>query len=447
MNKIKYLILSVIALSVFSSCEDDSADNPAFGSDDIPAIYSTVAWTDGVTVKYENKLSIQPQVSPSDGATYEWSIDGVVVSTEKDIDRVMDTPGIYTLKFTAERNGVSNSRTTQLIVYKDFVPKTAVKKSVGYLTIEGSLSDIPWSDITHLVVSSNVVAATGLPDYSPMEKKIDLDNLIIIAHNYGVYVMVEYSGLINYINAVPGYLANSFYTAAVTPDTRSTLISNITDYAKAKKLDGVNIYMDKATDGAYPDPVALKAFYQELAAAVPTKSESGKEFFLTMSVVGGWTNASLAGVVNIQRYNWINVLAFAAEDLVPGPQSAVTYFTGQITQWLNWYGVAPGRIVGMAPAFGLRYFGNPAQYTWGNLWQFTEYIPYKTLCQQYPDAPTKNKIEVDNGIYYDGFPAITEKAQYVTQQSLGGMGIWSVENDSKDPAKSLTKKMNEVLGN
>jgi GH18 family chitinase len=166
-----------------------------------------------------------------------------------------------------------------------------------------------------------------------------------------------------------------------------------------------------------------------------------------MSVYGGWTNASLSGMVNIPDYDWINVLAFAAEDLMPAPHASTSYFTGQIDQWRNWYSVAPSRIVGVAPAFGLCYSGNTGDYTWGNLWQYTKYIPYRTLCTTYSNAPEVNQQSADNGLFYDGFPAIEEKAQYVVDNNLGGMALWSVESDSKDPAKSLMKKINTELGN
>ncbi|MDR1742786.1 MAG: hypothetical protein LBR48_03070 [Dysgonamonadaceae bacterium] len=86
-------------------------------------------------------------------------------------------------------------------------------------------------------------------------------------------------------------------------------------------------------------------------------------------------------------------------------------------------------------------------YTWGNLWEYTEYIPYRTICSTYPDAPNVNTQATDNGLYYDGFPAITEKAAFVKNNNLAGMALWSVDSDSRDETKSLMKKINTELGN
>jgi GH18 family chitinase len=53
-------------------------------------------------------------------------------------------------------------------------------------------------------------------------------------------------------------------------------------------------------------------------------------------------------------------------------------------------------------------------------------------------------VEVDK-IYYDGLRDIIRKAELVKTQDLGGMGLWSLENDSRDPAKSLLRQIKESL--
>jgi hypothetical protein len=360
--------------------------------------------------------------------------------------------GTFLLQFEIERNGIKNSRRANVIVVKPFVPKTYNKKSIAYITVDGSMADVPWDDITHLIVSSAVVGADGSPDLTfGGRTTLDIPTLISTAHNYGVFVLLEYSGVITYLNAVHAYGRLDFYNAAVAA-SRDALANNLVQTAVDNKFDGINVYMDKTNDAAtYGDPTTLKDFYEKLGVALKavkhTLSDVEYDYLLSMSVYGGWTNASLLGMVNIPEYDWINVLAFAAEDLTPGAHSAGWYFTDQINQWLNWYSVAPARIVGAVPAFGLRYFGNPADYTWVNLSQYTEYIPYYTLCATYSNAPEVNQQAVDKGLFYDGFPAIDEKAQYVIDKNLGGMALWSIESDSKDPAKSLMKRINTQLGN
>ncbi|MDR1348113.1 MAG: hypothetical protein LBJ63_06780 [Prevotellaceae bacterium] len=445
----KIFLGSMLLLLFGMSCTNDDVDNPAFGDDDVPVIF--VDWAENMAFSIGDVIRINPQVSPSDGIACKWIFNDEVVSTDKNLEYTVTEFGTFVLKFEVERNGITNSRMASVLVVKPFEPKTYSKKSIAYITVDGSVADVPWNDITHLVVSSAIIGADGLPDLTfGGRTTLDISTLISTAHNYGVFVMLEFSGAITYLNAMHAYGSLNFYSAAVAAN-RDAFVNNLVQIAIDNKFDGINIYMDKADDGAYLDPVTLKDFYEKLGIAVKSVKNSLNgieyDYLLSMSVYGGWTNATLSGMVNIPAYDWINVMAFAAEDLTPGAHSATWYFTDQINQWLNLYGVAPSRIVGVAPAFGLRYFGNPGDYTWGNLWEYTEYIPYRTLCAAYPNAHEVNQQATDNGIFYDGFPAIEAKAQYVNDNNLGGMALWSAENDSRDETKSLMKKINVLLGN
>ncbi|MDR0753905.1 MAG: hypothetical protein LBF04_00755 [Prevotellaceae bacterium] len=445
----KIFFSSILLLSLSISCTNDDADNPTFGDNDVPVIF--VDWAENMAFNVGDVIRISPQVSPSDGVIYKWIYNDEIVSTDKNLEYTVTEFGNFVLKLEVDRNGVKNSRITNVLVVKPFEPKTYNKKSIAYITVDGSVADVPWNDITHLIVSSAVIGADGLPDLTfGGRTTLDIPTLISTAHNYGVFVLIEFSGAITYLNAIHAYGSLTFYDAAVAAN-REEFANNLVQIMIDNKFDGINVYMDKADDGAYIDPATLKDFYEKLGVALKAVKNNLNDieydYLLSMSVYGGWTNATLSGMVNIPTYDWINVLAFAAEDLTPAPHSSPWYFSDQINQWLNLYGVAPSRIVGVAPAFGLRYFGNTADYTWGNLWQYTEYIPYRTLCSTYPNAHEVNQQAVDNGIFYDGFPAVAEKAQYVNDNNLGGMALWSVESDSKDETKSLMKKINDLLGN
>jgi hypothetical protein len=450
MKTTKILLYTIISLLAFSACTDDEAGNPSFGDTDVPMIY--MDWAENLAFNVGGVIRMSPQISPSDGVTYKWIYNDEIVSTNKNLEYTVTEFGSFVLKLEVDRNGVKNSRVANVLVVKPFEPKTYNKKSIAYITVNGAVADVPWDDITHLIVSSAIIGADGEPDLTfGGSTTLDIPTLISTAHNYGVYVLLEFSGAITYLNAMHAYGSLNFYNAAVAAN-REAFANNLVQIVIDNKFDGINVYMDKSDDAtAYVDPVTLKDFYEKLGTALKAEknilNEVEYDYLLSMSVYGGWTNAALLNMVNIPTYDWINVLAFAAEDLTPGAHSSPYYFSEQINQWLNWYSVAPSRIVGVVPSFGLRYFGNPADYTWGNLWQYTEYIPYRTLCTTYPNAPEVNQQATDNGIFYDGFPAIEAKAQYTTDNNLGGMALWSVESDSKDPAKSLMKKINTKLGN
>jgi len=445
MNKINYLLLAVFSLLAFSSCGDDSASNPGFSESEVPAIF--IHWQESMTYSSGDTIRLSPIVSPADGATFRWLFNGEEISKEKDLAHPVKGFGEFKLEFIVDRYGVTNSRTSTVLLTKPLEEKEYNKKSIAYLSKDGSIADIQWNAITHLILTSSVIGTDGEPDLTIGETGIDIPTLISTAHNYDVYVLLEYSGeLINYINGAPKYASYNFYNAAINAGTRGEFISTLVDFALENSFDGINIYMDKASEtGIFKEASELRKFYEELAASVPDETTTGK-FHLTMSVVGGWTKAALQNVVDIPRYDWINVLAFGAEDLIPGPHASNWYFTSESQFWED-VKVAPERIVVGVPAFGLRYFGTVTDYTWGNLSEYTEYSRYRDICAKYPDAPGKNKIDVDNGLFYDGLADIKQKAEYVISKKYAGLALWTIDSDTKEAGKSLIVQMNTSLGN
>ncbi len=437
---------------------DDSAENPTFGDSDMPRIYRD--WLPNLVYNVGDTLRLDHPVSPSDGATFAWKLDGEVISNEMTLEYILTDFGNFTLEFEVERNGIKNFRTAALVVAKEFESKWQEGDpiSLGFLTVKdgSTISDIPWGDITHLVVSSAFINNDGPyipktigvdnPDTEEDERTqsplltTDLPALITTAHNYGVYVLIQYSGVITHLNAVATYGEFTFYNA-VTGTTRDNVISTMIEFAGTNGFDGINIYMDKAHDlTEYPNPEALQAFYDELAVAVPTETSRGK-FYLTMSLYAGWwVPTAYAPLVHNERYDWYNVFAFAAEDLVSGPHSSLWGLMEPYTStWITNQSVLAEKMIPVAPAFGLRYFGNVADYTWGNLWQYTQYLTYRQICEDYPGAETvaPGFQDVDNGLWYDSVADVKQKAEYAAGQGWGGMGLWSLDSDSQDPAKSL----------
>jgi len=462
MKALKYLLIIILPMFAFISCEDDDGENPAFADDETPRIF--MDWQEFVTRKVGDVLSYTPNVSPSDGATYKWTIDGEVISTEKDLEYKLDRLIMGELRFEVTRNSKTNGRVTNLVVTKQFEPKKYNKKSIAFVTKNAALSDIDWENITHLVVSSVVVKEDGSLDIDNL-KDLSMTTIVALAHHYGVYVLLEVSGYLNsYMNAAPVYGSYTFYDNAVGANSEA-LATSIVDQAKAMNVDGINIYMDKANtaNGEFADPAKLRDFYASVAEKMKADKNTidGDEYdhIMSLSVVAGWTRGSIRDAAKLTTYDWVNVLAFAIEDLDAVPHASQWAAENEVNSWITtWIGpIAAERLVLGVPAFGLRYKGIPNNYTWANLGEFTEYIPYKTICTQYPDAPTKNQIVlIENGgdkakavdkIFYDGPSAIQNKAAFVISAKLAGMALWSIENDTKDPSSSLMKQINVSLGN
>jgi len=448
MNKINYLLFTILSLFVLQGCGDDSASNPSFDDKDVPRIY--IDWRKDMTFSTGDTIRLHPNVSPADGATFKWTLNGREIGDEKGIEYIIpdDEYGEFVLKYEVERNGVINSRVSNVAIAKIFVPKTGYnKKSVAFVTRGGNVGDIKWDNITHIILSSSVIQASGLPDLSfgGDALKVSIPSLITAAHNNGVYVLVEFSGTIDYTTGQTPYGNFDFYNAATSPKVRTEMIKAMVDYTLATGFDGINIRMDKASDGSFSDYPALRAFYEEVAESVPEETDRA-DFLLTMSVVSGWTKAVFDGMVTTPGYDWVHIHSYCAEDLTPTAHSPFWLFADDAQYWVD-KGVDKGKIVPVAPTIGLRYFGDTSEYTWGNLWSFTEYKGYKAICTEYPDAPGKNKIDVDNGLFYDGLNEVKAKAEHVVAQGYGGMGLWSIDNDNTENGKSLMQQINTSLGN
>jgi PKD repeat protein len=447
MKKIKSILIMsfVFTVLVITGCED-KAENPVFAEDEIPRIFN---WANTYAIQITDVLKINVQVSPSNGATYKWFIDDVEVSSELPFTHQFEEAKNYTVKFEVTRNGVVNSRQAQVLVIKPFVPKEYNKKMVGFLTRDGSLDDVDFSNLTHLVISSAVVGEvdgqSSLVDTT--FTTLDIPLIVKAAHNAGVYVMLDVTGNLINLNGGGYYADYGFYNVIADETKRAVAISTIMKFASDNDLDGVNIYLNNTSEG--PDALnaaKVKSFFEAIVPALPD-GPSG-EFFYSASVPGGWTTGALSSIVTIEDIDWVNIEPYRYEDLSPTAHSPFWAFTDLAATWIN-FGLPKEKIVGGFPAFGLHYHmpTDGTTVTWGNLWMYTTYESYRSILERDANAHTKSKLEVDDGIFYDGHDVVQQKAQYVLDQGFGGLMIWSLESDSQDPAKSLLKVANTALGN
>ena len=480
MKRLAFL-LSVLSLLFFIGCKDDNADNPEFAPDEMARIFDR--WPPFQAYSAGDTIRFTPTISPTEGATYRWTWtkDGVeeVISTDKNLFFIVpNVSGEATLKFETMRGGGKpNSREFSILMMGPFVPKYPTQnkhKLVGFLTKDGWIADVNWSAITHLVISSAEVRDGAL--YTGALDSMDIPTLVKYAHTYGVYVSLQVSGKIDYLNTANTYGTWELYTPAVNDP--GGLAEKIDEAMKKYGVDGVDVFMDKNHDFAYyDDPAAVRTFYETLGNKI--KSEPHEidgnvyDYLLTMTVLSGWSKFSSLGygnrgaqVYNLPQYDWLHLMAFLDEDLVNVPRShaGVSYVLTQIREYtteLNCGPVDPSRLVVVVPSVGIRYFGIPKDYNWSNLFEYTEYIRYRDIFQRYPahtgSIPMNNKIvTIDNGgdrnkeVDILNYSGLNEMRSYVEDAIVlygcAGAGLWSLESDvKKDPSISLLVKLKEAL--
>ncbi|HYG37252.1 MAG TPA: glycosyl hydrolase family 18 protein [Cytophagales bacterium] len=450
MKNLRYILIIQLAFALlFSGCKEEDT-NPVFTDDAIPRIFG---WsTDNIyTTNITDTLSIGLKVSPSEGATYEWTVDGQSVGNSTTLEYLFSEPKSYAVKFAVTRNGVTNSREAEVIVIKPFVPKTYTKKMVGFLTGAGTLADVDMANLTHLVISSAVVGqiegSEAVVDTS-FAAGMGLSLLVKAAHNAGVYVMLDVTGKVVPVNGGGFYADYGFANVIADPAKQAKAIETIMKFATDNNLDGVNLYVNNSSEGSLGpvDDAKLAAFFKAVAAARP-EGPNGK-FFLTASVPGGWTTSAFKSIATVEEVDWVNIQPYRYEDLAPTDHGPLWAANDLAATWMS-FGLPKEKIVIGFPAFGLHYFmpKDGTEVGWGNLWMFTAYKSFKEILTLDANAHTKDKLDVDDGIYYDGHPKIQQKAQLVLDNDFGGLMIWSLESDTRAPEKSLLKTANAALGN
>ncbi len=99
MKTLKYIVMiPVFMIGMFMSSCEDTAENPAFEEDAVPRIFG---WIEGgkYFLDISDELVLDMPVSPSDGATYKWLIDGVQVSDERVLRHSFTEVKSHTLRF------------------------------------------------------------------------------------------------------------------------------------------------------------------------------------------------------------------------------------------------------------------------------------------------------------------------------------------------------------
>lgn len=434
-----------VALIFMAACEDDK-DNPMFSSTDVPRIFgwSTV---NKYFLDIKDTLSLGMKVSPEDGATYTWLIDGVEVANTKQLNYKFSEVKSYDIRFEVDRNGVKNYREAEVIVIKPFVPKEYTKKVVGFMTRNGSLETINLQNITHLVISSAVVDENYETLVDTVFTSLNIPLIVTAAHNEGVYVLLDVSGQIDLANGGPVYANYGFYNVIKDEGMRDQAITTFLKFAEDNNFDGVNIYLNNATEGqGILKTDITSAFFNAVAERLPA-GPNGK-FFYTATAPGGWLTSEFAPLASIEAIDWVNLQPFRYGAPEITEDAPVSGFKELAATWEG-FGLPKEKIVDGIPAYGLHY-KYPKDGTtvgWGNMWMYTSYDSYKSILDRDADAQTKNKLEVDDGIFYDGHPSVQAKSEYVIEAGLGGVMVWGIENDTQDQSKSLVNKVRTTLGN
>jgi len=116
-TKTNHILFLLLAILIFSACGTNDESQSVFGENELPKIY--LNWSVNQNAVFGDKIKFSPIVSPTNGARFKWTLNDIVISTDKDlVYNVLNAVGVYDFRFVVERNGQTTYRKAILTVTK-----------------------------------------------------------------------------------------------------------------------------------------------------------------------------------------------------------------------------------------------------------------------------------------------------------------------------------------
>jgi GH18 family chitinase len=301
------------------------------------------------------------------------------------------------------------------------VPTTATPKIVAYvpnwIDLDVFAPTIDYSKLTHINIAfENPTNDSG--DFSFNRKN---EVLITKAHQNKVAVLVSIDGGA----AAEDKALQARYFALTSDANRAAFVAKLSAYVSQHDFDGLDVNLEGPSIGK-----DYGACIHDLALALKPKGK-----LLTAALSQGYGGKSVPDSV-FAHFDFINIMAYDrtgywAPD-VPGQHSSMEFAKSSVQYWLG-RGLSKSKAVLGVPFYG---------YGFGAAFRKQGYS-YSSILEAYPGA--ENLDQVGNTIWYNGIPTIKAKAEFVKDQSLGGVMIWSLDSDVKGE-RSLLSALAQSLG-
>lgn len=301
-----------------------------------------------------------------------------------------------------------------------FAQAEAQSKVVAYVPNWGPLvsspDDIDYSKITHINLAfENPVDDLGNLSFEPNDDKVTTK-----AHAKGVKVLISIGGG----SASTNDEMQKRYFSLIAADKRTAFAAKLLDYVTVHGFDGLDV--DLEGPSINPD---YGAFIEELSKVF---RPAGK--LLTAALSQGYGGDKVPDAV-FPLFDFVNVMAYDGAGPwnkdAPGQHSSFDMAKEQVAYWLG-RGLPAAKCVLGVPFYG---------YGFGDAYRNYEY-PFKEIVSTF--AESEKVDQVGSTIWYNGIPTIQAKAQYVVDQKLGGVMIWSLDSDAPGE-KSLLAALWKVL--
>jgi GH18 family chitinase len=275
---------------------------------------------------------------------------------------------------------------------------------------------IEYGKITHINIAfENPKDATGDLSFSQRNEV-----LIKKARENKVKVLISIGG-----GAASGNKALlERYYDLVSATKRADFAAKLGAYVEKHGFDGLDVDIEgPAINQDYG------AFIDELAKVLKPKDK-----LLTCALSKGYGGNKVKDET-LKHFDFVNIMAYdgagAWNPNAPGQHSSMEFAKNNVKFWLD-KGLPKSKAVLGVPFYG---------YGFGEAYRKSSYA-YNDILQKYPGAEKVDQI--GSTIWYNGIPTIKAKTQYVVDEELGGIMIWSLDNDVKGE-HSLLSAIDETL--
>lgn len=287
----------------------------------------------------------------------------------------------------------------------------------NWINVKSFSREIDYDRLTHINIAfENPKSPTG-----EMSFRRDNNLLIEAAHKHGVKVLVSIGG-----GAASGNEPlKQRYFDLISDEKRADFCQLLVEYVDEHQLDGIDVDLEgPAINEDYGK------FIDELAEQLKSRGK-----FLTAALSQGYGGASVPDDC-WRNFDFINVMAYDnrgpwAPDS-PGQHASLDDAKRQIEYWLNQRHVPKEKLVLGVPFYG-RGFGKDFRSTAET---------YERIVAKHPGAEKRD--QAGETVWYNGIPTIQAKTQYVLDEDLRGVMIWSLNQDAKGE-KSLLKAIDDTI--
>jgi chitinase len=275
---------------------------------------------------------------------------------------------------------------------------------------------IAYPKLTHINIAfENPVDDEGNLSYQEADATV-----LKKAQAAGVKVLVSIGGG----GASGDMVMKARYAHLLAAENRAAFVGKLADYVSKHGFDGVDVDIEGPSITAdYGD------FIMDLGAALKPK---GKLLTAALSQGYGGSNVPDAALGHL---DFLNIMAYDATGTWnpnrPGQHSSMEFAKNQVTYWIG-RGVPAGKAVLGVPFYGYGFGDSGRNYGY-------PYVEIVTI-----DAAAAQSDETGKTIFYNGIPTIQAKAKYVMDEKLGGIMIWSLNQDAPGEP-SLLNALDAIL--